>query len=194
MPSGRFRTNSPPVVYETVDNETIIVNLETGSYYDLNETGGYILGLLERVSTIPDVVGATAGRYGVDTAVAESAVEALLARLLEEQLVVPADGDRPAAADAPPLDGSDDPRPFAPPVLNKYTDMQELLLLDPVHEVDEAVGRAGLDRLRRDGLVGAPRWRPRRARSWLSSTRLCERRARGRRVRGTSTSVSPSGR
>jgi hypothetical protein len=26
--------------------------------------------------------------------------------------------------------------PFVAPVLDKYTDMQELLLLDPIHEVD----------------------------------------------------------
>ena len=27
--------------------------------------------------------------------------------------------------------------PFVPPTLEKYTDMQDLVLLDPVHEVDE---------------------------------------------------------
>jgi hypothetical protein len=38
------------------------------------------------------------------------------------------------------------------PVLNKYTDMQDLLLLDPIHEVDERgwpnsveAGRGGSD-------------------------------------------------
>jgi hypothetical protein len=30
------------------------------------------------------------------------------------------------------------PARFVEPALNKYTDMQELLLLDPVHEVSEA--------------------------------------------------------
>jgi hypothetical protein len=29
-------------------------------------------------------------------------------------------------------------RPYSPPKLSAYTDMQELLLLDPVHEVDDA--------------------------------------------------------
>ena len=27
---------------------------------------------------------------------------------------------------------------FEAPILHKYTDMQDLLLLDPIHEVDEA--------------------------------------------------------
>src|SRR2546430_17539937 len=30
---------------------SIVVNLDTGSYYDLNESGGYIFGLLQRGST-----------------------------------------------------------------------------------------------------------------------------------------------
>ena len=63
--AGRFRMNSQPVVYETVDHETIVVNLDTGSYYDLNESGGYIFGLLERGSTIPVLAQQTAARYGI---------------------------------------------------------------------------------------------------------------------------------
>jgi hypothetical protein len=35
--------------------------------------------------------------------------------------------------------GEPSPRePFAAPALNTFSDMQELLLLDPIHEVDEA--------------------------------------------------------
>jgi hypothetical protein len=30
--------------------------------------------------------------------------------------------------------------PFTPPVLGVYTDMQEFMLVDPVHQVDEAAG------------------------------------------------------
>jgi hypothetical protein len=29
---------------------------------------------------------------------------------------------------------------FVPPILQKYSDMQELFMLDPIHEVDEAEG------------------------------------------------------
>lgn len=30
--------------------------------------------------------------------------------------------------------------PFVPPVLRKYTDMQEFMLVDPLHDVDEQAG------------------------------------------------------
>jgi hypothetical protein len=130
--------NSPPVVHETVDHETIVVNLDTGSYYDLNESAGYIFALLASDSAVPELVSAAVARYGIEEAVAEAAVDELLTKFVGEELVVPAEDGRapqsmPPAASAPAAT-----RPYTPPVLNKYTDMQELLLLDPVHEVTEA--------------------------------------------------------
>ena len=136
MRSGRFRTNSPPVVHETVDHETIVVNLDSGSYYDLNETGGYIFGLLGAGATLPQLAQQTAARYGIEQQAAENAVDELVARLVEEQLVISADAESQQAATSPQAEPA--PRPYVTPVINKYTDMQELLLLDPVHEVDEA--------------------------------------------------------
>jgi hypothetical protein len=136
--SDRFRTNSPAVIYETTDDETIVVNLDTGTYYDLNEAGGYILRLLERQLTTGDLVEATVARYGIDAAVAERAVEDLVAQLVEEQLVLAVADGRAIPDGEPVLVEAGAVVGFVPPVLNKYTDMQELLLLDPVHEVDEA--------------------------------------------------------
>ena len=136
MRSGRFRTNSPPVVHETVDHETIVVNLDSGRYYDLNETGGYIFGLLGPGATLPQLAQQTAARYGIEPQAAENAVDELDAKLVEEQLVISADGESQQAATSPQAEPV--PRPYVAPVINKYTDMQELLLLDPVHEVDEA--------------------------------------------------------
>jgi len=40
---GRFfRINSPPVVAETLDGEATIVDLESGTYYALNESGTFV--------------------------------------------------------------------------------------------------------------------------------------------------------
>jgi Coenzyme PQQ synthesis protein D (PqqD) len=132
--NGRFRTNTPPVLYETVNNETIVVNLDTGSYYDLNESAGYVFGLLKDGATADEVAGRAAARYGIDADEAASDVRELLAKLVDEQLAVPAEG---VAGEGAPPEPEPAPVPYAAPVINKYTDMQELLLLDPVHEVDE---------------------------------------------------------
>jgi hypothetical protein len=42
------------------------------------------------------------------------------------------DANRPMQLDPGPIEGK-----FEAPVLQKYTDMQDLLLLDPIHDTDE---------------------------------------------------------
>ena len=118
-----------------MNHETIAVNLDTGSYYDLNESAGYIFGLLAGSPSAEEIAQAATARYGLDAGEAEMVVDELLGKLLEEQLVVPEDGD---SRSAPAVNGAPPPGPYVAPVINKYTDMQGLLLLDPVHEVDEA--------------------------------------------------------
>ena len=133
MEARRFRSNSPPVVHETVEGETIIVNLDTGSYYDLNHLGGCIFESLNGGITTAELAGLIALTYELDPADATRTIDAFAALLVEEQLLEPAPNGLPAGPVQPEL-----PPGYAEPVLNKYTDMQGLLLLDPVHEVDEA--------------------------------------------------------
>ncbi len=56
--------------------------------------------------------------------------------LEREGLVVPLAAPA-ATAEVPALSNG---HVFAPPELHKYTDFQELLLLDPIHEVDQSLG------------------------------------------------------
>jgi hypothetical protein len=136
MEGARLRTNSPPVVHETVEGETIVVNLATGSYYDLNPVGGYIFGSFEGGATVGEVAEALAAGCDADLAPVQAAVENFARRLADEELLIPAVNGNGAGAVS--FGGFEMPAQFAEPVLNKYTDMQELLLLDPVHEVSEA--------------------------------------------------------
>lgn len=131
---AHFRVNSPPVVLETVDEQTIIVNLDTGSYYDLNHSGGRVLEALGRGDDLGTAIGAVAAAYGVERdAVAEPA-ESLLGRLIEEGILVSDSGNGAGANGS--VTGEPPAKPYEDPALAKYTDMQELLLLDPIHEVD----------------------------------------------------------
>ena len=132
MPERRFRSNSPPVIQETIDGETIMVNLDTGSYYWLDPLASYLCGSMEDGASVDELVEEVAGRFPADRSDVEREVTALADRLAEEQLLVPADG-----SEAPGRTPSEFPAltSFEAPVLKVYTDMQELLLLDPVHDV-----------------------------------------------------------
>jgi len=44
---GYFSVKKPDVVHETIDGETVIVNLENGIYYSLRNSGVDMWNLLE---------------------------------------------------------------------------------------------------------------------------------------------------
>lgn len=61
---------------------------------------------------------------------------ALVEELVTEGLLVT--GEAAAVApESPPAAPVGERPPFVRPILQKYTDMADLLLLDPIHEVDE---------------------------------------------------------
>ncbi len=137
MGTSRFRVNSPSVIYETVDAETIIVNLDTGSYYDLNHVGAFILELVDGGAASDELSTSLMNRYRLDPDAAHSAVNGLLQELLAEEIIVSVDaGANGRGTPHGELTARADSGPFVIPTLNKHTDMQDLLLLDPVHEFD----------------------------------------------------------
>ena len=136
--SIRHRVNSPRVMHETIDDEVIVIDLNTGSYYSLRASGAAIWHALERGLPDDRIADVVAARYDGDRGEIAAAVSELLRQLSEEGLIESSNG----AGDAPLAEtpaSAEDGRPrerFQPPVLEKHTDMQDLILLDPVHEVD----------------------------------------------------------
>jgi hypothetical protein len=131
------------VVHETIDGEAILIHMETGFYYSLDGTGSEVWGAIVAGRTVDEIVAELRARYDASNGTIEESVSSLVAELLEEGLVVeataaPTNGSHPAvAAHAPERVAADADREFAPPVLNRYTDMADFILVDPVHEVDE---------------------------------------------------------
>lgn len=139
MSNQRFRVNTPTVTHETIDGEAVIINLDSGNYYSLVEVGSFIWGLVEKGASASEVQQAIFQTYQGDATDIDRGVQGLLAQLQQENLIVPFDG--PGALDlteAVPSNNSHEKPSFDPPLLHKYSDMQELLLLDPIHDVDEA--------------------------------------------------------
>jgi hypothetical protein len=136
--SKRHRVNSPRVMHETIEDEVIVIDLNTGSYYSLRASGAAIWHAVDRGLPDDQIADAVAARYDGDRTEIAAAVAELLRELSEEGLIESSNGTGDAQAaetSAPPSD--DRPRErFQPPVLEKHTDMQDLILLDPVHEVD----------------------------------------------------------
>jgi len=134
----RFRVNSPAVASEIIEGEAVIMNLKSGVYFSTSQVGSLLWSWIEQGHTVSAMVHELSGTSEAGREVVEQTVARFIAQLLEHDLI------RELAPDAPvPLLGAP-PLPagtvFAPPVLEVYTDMQDLLLLDPIHDVDETVG------------------------------------------------------
>ena len=140
--NARFRVNTPKVVHEPFEDEVVVVNLDTGRYYCLQRAGVAVwLGLVNGWS-IGEIASQLDAKYLAVEGEIRRAVGALISELEREQLVslvAPDAGGRAHAQPGTALDApAADRPPFESPTLQVYTDMQDLLLLDPIHEVDEA--------------------------------------------------------
>ena len=124
---GAFRMNEPAVVADVIDDETIIMNLESGDYFSLNSSGGAVWQLLVSGLRRDQILTALSERYGGVPTAAE--VDAFVARAIEFGLVVPGD----PAAELPDADAAGVRKAPAwnPPDIAVYRDMKELLALDP---------------------------------------------------------------
>ncbi len=139
MPGKQLTINLQHVVHETIDGETILIHLGTGTYYSLDGVGTEVWELLGYQAEREEIVSRIRERYDADSALVAETVLALLDRLLEEELVL--EGPPAAAATpAPALEDPDSTGSFVAPVLHKYTDMQEFMLVDPLHDVEQATG------------------------------------------------------
>jgi hypothetical protein len=141
-----FRVNTPSVASETIDGEVIMIHLRTGCYYSTDKVGAEIWSRLEKGAPVDQIVDGLAEQYACDPTSAEEAVGRFLERLQSEDLVVPepsvpepSNGARAVAAPGSAPGGrAAAPPPLNPPVLQKYEDLQDLLLLDPIHDTDAA--------------------------------------------------------
>lgn len=139
--SSRFKVNNPNVVSETIDGETVIVNLSDGTYYSLDRVGAEVWNLIEREFSLGSIVTAISQRFTGEPTVIEDSVKTLILQLRAEKLLVPAGADSEENDSAPESPDAPETREeFVPPTLQKYSDMQELLMIDPIHEVDEMEG------------------------------------------------------
>ncbi len=138
QPTDRVEVRSPNVISEIIGGEAVIIDLDSGTYYSLDPVGSAVWALVEPGTRVGAVVDALAARFDAPREVVEASAHRFLARLREEGLVALREQGGAASGGgetaAPPPRGGE---PFAEPVLSRFTDIKDLLLLDPVHEVDE---------------------------------------------------------
>jgi hypothetical protein len=131
-----YRVNSPNVISETVGGETIIVNLASGHYFSLQGSAVEVWQGIERGQAAETIVLELEQRYEAGDGEIDAAVRKLLEDFVAAELLVAEGNGVGDAASAAPLQESGERVPFVAPSFSTFTDMQDIILLDPVHEVD----------------------------------------------------------
>lgn len=132
-----FRVNEPNVVYETFDREIVMVNLDTGKYYSLSGTAPTIWSDLAEGYELDEITRRIHSRYSGELDAIGTAVAAFADRLVAEDLLVPTH-DLVVRPHGPLVEPAGNKEPFEAPLVENYEDMQDLLMLDPIHDVDSA--------------------------------------------------------
>lgn len=132
-----IRINAPNVVSEVFEQEVVVVNLESGCYFSLMGSAPTIWMVLERGAIrIDQLIETLIQAYDCNNEECRSEIAGFLNQLLEQQLIVPADPEEAGNTTNSP--STAERTLFQPPVLEVFTDLQDILLLDPIHDVDDA--------------------------------------------------------
>jgi hypothetical protein len=130
-----YSANEPNVVAEHFGAETVIVNLETGVYYNLRGTAHDVWTMVvDSGFSTEDAVRAMHANHMTDAATIGRDVDEFIDSLLRENLITRSDG---RVATDRPSDPADAQAEWVRPVLEIFSDLKDILLLDPVHDVDE---------------------------------------------------------
>jgi len=125
----RLELNSGDVAAKEIDGEILIMNVANGMYYSLDGVSAVAWRLIAAGHSLDQVAVALAQTYGVDESSTLSDVTDLAVHLVDEGLVrVSTSG---AYTDLPTIEASEEHASYTAPRLTAYSDMADLLALDP---------------------------------------------------------------
>ena len=119
------------IAADIFDGEYVIANLDTGLYYSLQGLAVSLVGKLP-FTNIEEQINVLAAHYTLNSTEVRADLELIWKQLIAEEIVK----ETPAIV-LPNTNAFVFPALFVPSSLNRYADMQDLLLLDPIHDVDE---------------------------------------------------------
>lgn len=134
MKNTSYVVNAPSVVSEVIDGELVIMNLQSGNYYSAENSGAMLWAWIEEGYGLNDLRALIQTHYRDVVDDVRSSLNEFIAILLENELIHEVGNAKPCVKLPDPEAG---PMTYRSPEINVYTDMKDMLLLDPIHDVDE---------------------------------------------------------
>jgi hypothetical protein len=141
MDSKTYSLHNKKIIHESMEDEILIVNLSNGHYYNLSNAGGVIWKALLLDFTPIEILDNLLQSIPGNREKLQKDINAFIQELLSEKLIAVGDGSETKPSTFPK---SNLIEPYIAPKLEIFTDIEELLLLDPIHEVDDSGWPASL--------------------------------------------------
>ncbi len=136
-----FCINTPVVVCEVVGGESILIHFDKGSYYSSDQEGARIIDGLATGQSLQVLTGELSNRSGAPMTSVTAVVNRFLQLLLDEDIIRPTQETSSSKIELPvdeDLYAQYVATGHPVPHLETYTDLKDLLILDPIHDVDAA--------------------------------------------------------
>jgi hypothetical protein len=128
-----YELATPQCSAEEFDGEIVAINLDSGIYFSMKAPASWIFSDLCRDYSVETILNTLPSKNDLHLTVDKFIRELVTAGLIRPKEGCVEPNDAPFLASVPIEN-------LTRPVLEPFGDMQSLLLLDPVHDVDEAMG------------------------------------------------------
>jgi hypothetical protein len=132
-----YKLNEEKMFCDITDGIAIVINSETGIYYGFNKFGTSVFENLIKGVSVEKVLEAAKALAGAPDDLGAKFTK-FVDTLAEKGLVIAGDESAEAAA----IDAAAAEEDKFEPAVTEYSDAQELLLADPIHDVKDETGWA----------------------------------------------------
>ncbi|MDR1156582.1 MAG: lasso peptide biosynthesis PqqD family chaperone [Bacteroidales bacterium] len=85
---SRLLQRQPDMVFTHIDDEVVMMSIETGEYYGLNPIASRIWELLEKPQTFDQLIDRLTQEFNIDKVTCQKDVMKFLGQLMEKKLLV----------------------------------------------------------------------------------------------------------
>ncbi|PIZ04601.1 MAG: hypothetical protein COY58_02290 [Gammaproteobacteria bacterium CG_4_10_14_0_8_um_filter_38_16] len=133
-----YKIRQTKIIYEILQTDVVLIDFDTGDYYNLVHVAKQIWQLIEKQASLEQMVELLAQHYQREQATISDDIKHFIQQLLENQLIEPIIEAKNTLTLSDITEITSHDQHYIPPQLQKYSDVQDLLLIDPIHTVSEA--------------------------------------------------------
>jgi len=123
-----YKVNSPGVIHDEIDSEVVIVDLNIGHYFRINKESSQLWNLIIKGNSISQILTSCENRSDLQLDMAK-----IVQNLLNLQIICEVAEQSNPITELPKWK-------YTKFEIEKFTDLEDILGLDPIHEVDEEKG------------------------------------------------------